>query len=83
MPCRVLISSFSTTQLPIGTKIAPVSNSYPALDFQSDVVVCVNGGAKVYKLLDNIEIIAASRDLRSHARHDLTRRQHILRLALI
>ena len=31
---------------------------------QADVVVCVNGGAKVYKLIDSIEIIAVSRDLR-------------------
>ena len=29
--------------------------SYSAFDFQPDVVVCVNGGAKLYNLLDNIE----------------------------
>ena len=51
--------------MPIETKIAPVDKSYSALDFRADVVVCVNDGAKVYKLLDNIEIIAVSRDLTS------------------
>ena len=49
--------------MPIETKIAPVGKSYSALDFQADVVVCVNGDAKVYKLPDNIEIKAVSRDL--------------------
>ena len=73
----------STTQLSIETKIAPVGKSYSALDFQDDVVVCVNGGANVCKHLDNIEIIAVSRALRPHTRHDFTRRQHIFRLALI
>ena len=58
----------STPQLPIETKIVPVGKSYSALDFQADVVVCVKGGAKVYKLLDNIEIIAISRDLTYVAR---------------
>ena len=62
--------------MPIETKIAPVGKSYSALDFQADVVVCVNGDAKVYKLLDNIEIIVVSRDLRLHMRHVPTRRQH-------
>ena len=57
--------------MPIKTKIAPVSKSYSALDFQADVVVRANGGAKVYKLIDNIEIIAGSRDLGPHTRHDL------------
>ena len=49
--------------------MAPVGKSYSAFDFQADVVVCVNGGAKLYKLLDNIEIIAVSRDLGPHTRH--------------
>ena len=48
---------------------------------QADVVVCGNGGAKVYKLLYKIEIIAVSRDLEPHTRHVPTRRQHIFRLA--
>ena len=73
----------STTQLPIETKIATVGKSYSALYFQADVVVYVNGGAKVYKLLDIIEIIAVSHDLKPHMRHDPTRWQHIFRLALI
>ena len=47
------------------------------------VVICANSGAKVYKLLNYIEIIAVSRDLRSHTSHVLTCRQHIFRLALI
>ena len=50
------------------TKIAPVGKSYSALDFELDVVI-VNGGAKVYKQLNNIEIIAVRRDLRRHTRH--------------
>ena len=87
MPCRVVISShergLSTTQLPIETKIAPVGKSYSALDFQADVVVRVNGGDKVYKLLDNIEIIAVRPDLRLHTMHDHTRQQHIFRLVSI
>ena len=69
--------------MPVETKIAAVGKTYSALDFQADIVVCVNDGAKLYKLLDNIEIIAVSRDLRPHTRHDSTRRQHIFRLALI
>ena len=44
------------------TKIRPVGKSYSTLDFQADVVVYVNGGAKVYRLLYNIEIIVVSRD---------------------
>ena len=36
-----------------------------------------------YINIDNIEIIAVSRDLRHHTRHEPTRRQHIFRLALI
>ena len=52
--------------MPIATKIAPVGKSYSALDLRADVVVCANGGAKI---LDNIEIIAVSRDLRPHTRH--------------
>ena len=58
----------STTQLPIETKVAPVGKSYSALDFQTDFVVCVNSSAKVYKLIDNIEIMAVSCDLRSHTK---------------
>ena len=69
--------------MPIETKIAPVGKSYFALDFQADVVVCFIGGAKVYELLDNIEIIAVCRDLGSHTRHVPTLRQHIFLLALI
>ena len=34
------------------TKIATVGKSYSALDLQDDIVVCCNGGAKVYKLLE-------------------------------
>ena len=68
--------------MPIETKIAAVGNSYSALDFQADVVVCVNGGAKVYKLLDNIEIVAVDGNLLLHTWHDPTRRQHIFRFAL-
>ena len=68
--------------MPIETKIAPVGKSYSALDLQA-----VNGGAKVYKLLDNIEIIllklAVCRDLGPHTRHVPTRRQHIFRVGLI
>ena len=60
--------------MPIGTKIAPIGKSYSALDFQADVVVRVNGGTEVYKLLHNIEIIAVCRDLGLP-----TRRQHIFR----
>ena len=69
--------------MPIETKIAPGGKSYSALDFQADVVVCVKGSAKVYKCLDNIDIIAVSSDLRPHTRHDPTRREQIFRLALI
>ena len=65
------------------TKIATVGKSFSALDIQADVVDCVNGGAKVFKLLDNIGIIAVSRDLGPHTRHVPTRRQWIYRLALI
>ena len=50
----------------IETKIAPVGKNYSAPDFQADVIICINGGAKIYKLLDNIEMIAVSRDLRPH-----------------
>ena len=63
----------------IETKLAAVGKSYSALDFQTDVVVCV----KVYELLDNIDIIAVSHELRLHTRNEPTRRQHIFRLALI
>ena len=49
---------------------------YSELDFQADVVICGNGVAKVYKLLDNIEIIAVSRDMGAHTRHEPTNRQH-------
>ena len=62
------------------TKIAPVGKSYSVLGCQADVVVRVNGGAKVYKLLDNIEIITVGRDLRPHTRHDPTRRQRTQKL---
>ena len=62
--------------MPIEAKIATVGKSYSALDFQANVVVCVNGGAKVYKFLDNIQIIAASRYMRPHKRHDPIHRQH-------
>ena len=73
MPCRVLTILVSTIELPIEAKIAAVGKSYSALDFQADVVVCVNGGAKLYKLLDNIQIIAVGHDLTPHTRHDSTR----------
>ena len=73
----------SHEKLPIETKIAAVCNRFSALDFQADVVVCVNGGAKVHKVLDNMDIIAVCRDMRSHMRHVPTRRQHIFRLARI
>ena len=63
----------STIQLPIETKIRPAGKSYSALDFQAEVVVCVNGGSKIYKLLDNIEIIALISDLRPHTKHNRTR----------
>ena len=73
MPC-----SFSN----LNTLLANPTNS-KSYDFQADVVVCVNGGAKVYKLLNNIEFLAISRDLRPHTRLDLTRRPKIFRLTLI
>ena len=61
VPCRVLISSHGRGlyySIAYWDNIAPVGKSYSALDFQADVVVCVNGGVKIYKLLDNIEITA-------------------------
>ena len=57
--------------MPIEIKIALVANSCFALDFRTDVIICVNGG-------DNIEIIAVSRNLRPHSRPVRTRRQHVL-----
>ena len=69
--------------MPIETKIASVGKSYSALDFQADDVACANGGAKLYKRLDNIEIIAVSRDLSPHTRHIPNSQQHIFCLALI
>ena len=55
--------------MPIETKIAPVGKSYSALDFVADII-CVYGCAKVYKLLDNIESLAVSHNLRPNTRHD-------------
>ena len=83
MSAYFIAREISTNQLPIETKIAPVSKSYSALDFQADVVVCHNGSAKLNKLLHNIEIITVSRVLRPHTKHDPTRQQHIFRLVLI